>query len=76
VLVAREGYYDQEQTVFYAINPGVYYSLSRFMEIEVVGGGVMAAGTVFVGEGEWSLEPPAALPASGGGGAGDGPCAG
>jgi hypothetical protein len=75
VLVAKEGYYDEGPTVFYAINPGLYYCLSRFMEIEVTGGGVMANGTVFVGEGDWSIVPAVATPAASASRPGDAPCA-
>jgi lipopolysaccharide transport system ATP-binding protein len=56
VFVAREGYFDEQQTVFYSLNPGVYYCLNRVLQISVVGGGLIAGGAVFVGEGEWSLE--------------------
>jgi ABC-type polysaccharide/polyol phosphate transport system ATPase subunit len=75
VLVAKEGYYEEGPAVFYAINPGLYYCLSRFMEIEVTGGGVMANGTIFVGEGEWSVEPAVATPTASASRPGDAPCA-
>jgi hypothetical protein len=55
VMIAQEGYFDREQTVFFSINPGVYFVLSRVMEIQVTGGGTMAGGTVFVGDGDWAL---------------------
>lgn len=55
VMIAEEGYFDREHTVFFSINPGVYFVLSRVMEIQVTGGGTIASGTVFVGDGEWSL---------------------
>jgi lipopolysaccharide transport system ATP-binding protein len=56
VFVTREGYFDERQPVFYSLNPGVYYSLNRIMEITVVGGGLIAAGAVFVDSGQWSME--------------------
>lgn len=55
VLMVEEGYYDREQTVFYSINPGMYYSLSRVIEITVQGGGVVPTGTAVVGHANWTL---------------------
>ena len=55
VFVARENYFDEPQSVFYSLNPGVYYSLNRVFDMTVVGGGLVAGGAVFVAEGEWSL---------------------
>jgi homopolymeric O-antigen transport system ATP-binding protein len=57
VFVAREGYFDEPQTVFYSLNPGVYCCLNRILDITVVDGGLIAAGAVFVDRGVWSLEP-------------------
>jgi hypothetical protein len=55
VMVAREGYYDETQTRYFSLNPGVYACHSRALEIVVTDGGAVASGTVMVGEGEWSL---------------------
>jgi ABC-type polysaccharide/polyol phosphate transport system ATPase subunit len=55
VLIVREGYYDHEQTVFYSINPGVYSCVSRVVEVDVSGGGVVGNGTTFVADAEWSM---------------------
>lgn len=57
VMVAREGYYDEEQTRYFSLNPGVYACHTRALEIVVAEGGAVAAGTVMVGEGEWSVTP-------------------
>jgi ABC-type polysaccharide/polyol phosphate transport system ATPase subunit len=62
VLIARQGYYDEEQVLFYSINPGVYACVSRILEIEVRGGGLIAAGTGVVAEGQWSLVDAARVP--------------
>lgn len=61
VMIAREGYYDREQTKYFSLNPEVYTCLSRVIEIVVSGGGIVAIGTGVVAEGQWHLEP--ALPA-------------
>jgi ABC-type polysaccharide/polyol phosphate transport system ATPase subunit len=58
VLVARPGYYDEDQTQYFTINPGVYACRSRMFEFEVTGGRTFVAGTVFIGEAQWSLRNP------------------
>lgn len=73
VMVAKEGYYDREQAVFYSLNPEVYACHSRALEIVICEGGRDSAGTVFMGSAEWALagdEPIA--PQLGGGVGGDG----
>jgi homopolymeric O-antigen transport system ATP-binding protein len=59
VMVVAEGYYDRVQTIFYSINPEVYCCLNRVLEITVTGGGLIASGTAFVGDGVWTIEPAA-----------------
>jgi hypothetical protein len=55
VMVAQEGYYDREQTLFYSINPGVYACLVRLFEVVVQKGGLVGSGTGVVLDAEWSL---------------------
>jgi hypothetical protein len=55
VLIAKEGYYDTEQTRFFSLNPDVYYCGSRMFDIVVRGSGLIGSGTVSVAEGEWSV---------------------
>jgi ABC-type polysaccharide/polyol phosphate transport system ATPase subunit len=57
VMVAREGYYDEEQTRYFSLNPGVYACHSRALEIVVTGGGAVASGTAIVADGEWRICP-------------------
>lgn len=66
VAIAREGYFDEEQTTFFSINPAVYCSLNRVLDIQVTGGGLIARNAVFVSDVQWSLvgEP---VPATGAG---------
>jgi hypothetical protein len=56
VMIAREGYYDAPQAQYFALNPGVFACLSRALEINVFGGGPVVTGTVFMDEGEWTME--------------------
>jgi ABC-type polysaccharide/polyol phosphate transport system ATPase subunit len=55
VMVAREGYYDEEQTRYFSLNPGVYACHTRALEIVVADGGAVASGTAMVGDGEWTI---------------------
>lgn len=55
VMVAKEGYYDREQTRYFSLNPEVYTCLSRVIEIVVRGGGIVGTGTGVVADAEWSL---------------------
>jgi len=56
IMIAREGYYDTHQAVFYTINPSVYCCVSRLFEVSVVGSGLIGTGTRHVLDGVWSLE--------------------
>jgi lipopolysaccharide transport system ATP-binding protein len=55
VMIAKEGYYDREQTRYFSLNPEVYTCLSRVIEIVVRGGGIVGTGTGVVAAAEWSL---------------------
>jgi len=57
VLIAREGYYDEPQLAYFSVNPDVHACVSRVLEVTVHGGGPVAAGTVIVADGEWSMMP-------------------
>ena len=58
LMIAKEGYYDQNQFLFYSINPDVFVCAGRVLEFTVVNGGPVASGTGLVAEGEWSIEQP------------------
>jgi hypothetical protein len=55
VGITERGYFDRQQTVFFSINPGMYDSVNRAVEIEITGAGVVEAGTAVVVTGDWSL---------------------
>ncbi len=57
VMMAREGYYDEQQTLYFSINPGVYTCLTRLFDISVEHGGIVGSGTAVVTDGDWSLLP-------------------
>lgn len=57
VLMAKEGYYDREQTIFYSANPEVYCCLARLLEFNISGTPRWGSGTGSCQEGRWSLIP-------------------
>jgi hypothetical protein len=66
IMIAAEGYYDSQQTVFFSVNHAVYACLSRAIEFTVAAGGGVAQGTGVVAEAAWSIEgnPRSAPPTS------------
>ena len=57
ILIAREGYYDQQGHVFYSINPDVHVSVRELVEFSVRATGVLADGANWVAEADWELVP-------------------
>jgi len=53
VMISKKGYFDQEQTVFYSINPDVHCCVTRVIEFEVVGEGLFPSGTGWVADAKW-----------------------
>lgn len=56
VLVAAEGYYDEAQTLYFSINPNVYFAQSVAGEITVVGASQIHQGTAVLGTAQWRME--------------------
>ena len=56
VMVARQGYYDEEQTRYFSLNPGVYACHSRALEIAVTSDSTVASNTVLVADGDWEIQ--------------------
>ena len=55
-MVAREGYYDEPQSIYFSINPGVYTCLTRVFDMNVEHGGIVGSGTGVVTDAEWSVQ--------------------
>jgi hypothetical protein len=55
VLVAAENYYEERPTIFYTVNPKVYWAARDVIDIKVVSDHLIANGTGVVGEASWSL---------------------
>ena len=56
VMISKKGYFDQEQTVFYSINPDVHCCVTRVIEFEVVGEGIFSSGTGWVADAQWFMD--------------------
>ena len=56
VMVARENYYDEPQSIYFSINPGVYTCLTRVFDMNVEHGGIVGSGTGVVADAEWSVQ--------------------
>jgi hypothetical protein len=56
ILIAREGYYDNNPTLFYTVNPDVYCCISRMFDVSVAGSGLIGSGTSHVLNGLWALK--------------------
>jgi ABC-type polysaccharide/polyol phosphate transport system ATPase subunit len=59
LLVARNGYYDSKQTVFFSMNPEVYFANVNIHEIRVEGATQLYANTGSVTETHWHDARPA-----------------
>jgi hypothetical protein len=55
ITIAEERYYDQDQTLYFSINPGVYNCIARMFDIVVQDGGIVGSGTGVVAEGDWCI---------------------
>jgi len=55
VLIAREGYYDENQAVFFSLNPGVYFARSNMSEMIIEGTQQLYSATGAVIDADWSL---------------------
>lgn len=54
-LLAGENYYEEKPTIFFSINPKVYWARRNMVEVEVTTDHLIPAGTGVVGEAEWSI---------------------
>ena len=60
VQIAAEGYIEQDSKKFFSVDPDVYHCIMYALDFAVVDAGWIGEGTLFEGEGEWSMEPAAA----------------
>jgi len=60
IEIAAEGYIEKGITKFFSVDPEVYHCVTHALEFTVTDSGWIGDGTIFEGEGEWSLRPTAA----------------
>jgi hypothetical protein len=54
-LIAAENYYEENPTMFYTINPRVYWSRRNIVHIKVTSDHIIPRGTGVVGQAVWSI---------------------
>ena len=55
ILIAKEGYYDKPQSIFFSINPDVHVCLTKVLEFTVMGKGGVGVGAAIVAEANWAV---------------------
>ena len=55
ILLAGENYYEENPTMFYTINPKVYWAGRNIVHIKVTSDHIIPRGTGVVGEAVWSI---------------------
>lgn len=61
LAVTAEGYYDTRQTVYFSLNPGMYFLQANAAEIEVAGFWQVYEGASVIGTARWDVRPHTAL---------------
>jgi homopolymeric O-antigen transport system ATP-binding protein len=57
VQIAAEGYIEQESNKFFSVDPDVYHCIMYAMDFTVIDAGWIGNGTIFEGEGDWTMKP-------------------
>jgi len=57
VQIAAEGYVEQEFKKFFSVDPDVYHCIMYALDFTVLDAGWIGNGTIFEGEGDWTMEP-------------------
>jgi len=55
LLIARQGYVDRSDHKFFSINPDVFVCIRDLLEFEVTARTIVAQGTPYVAQGQWSF---------------------
>jgi homopolymeric O-antigen transport system ATP-binding protein len=55
VQIAAQGYIEQGSTKFFSVDPDVYHCIMYALDFTVVDAGWIGPGTIFEGEGEWTM---------------------
>jgi lipopolysaccharide transport system ATP-binding protein len=57
VQISAAGYIEQDSRKFFSVDPDVYHCLMYATEFTVLDAGWIGAGTIFEGEGDWTIAP-------------------
>ena len=57
VQIAAEGYIEQDSRKFFSIDPDVYHCIMYALDFTVLDAGWIGDGTIFEGEGDWTMTP-------------------
>ena len=60
VQIAAQGYIEQGSTKFFSVDPDVYHCIMYALDFTVIDAGWIGQGTIFEGEGEWTMTTAAA----------------
>lgn len=60
VQIAAEGYIEQDSRKFFSVDPDVYHCIMYALDFTVLDAGWIGDGTIFEGEGDWTMTPAAA----------------
>ena len=61
VQIAAQGYIEQGSTKFFSVDPDVYHCIMYALEFTVLDAGWIGQGTIFEGDGEWTMTTAAAI---------------
>ena len=56
VQIAAEGYIEQDTRKFFSVDPDVYHCIMYALDFTVLDAGWIGDGTIFEGEGDWSMK--------------------
>jgi lipopolysaccharide transport system ATP-binding protein len=57
VQIAAEGYIEQDSRKFFSVDPDVYHCIMYALDFTVFDAGWIGDGTIFEGEGDWTMTP-------------------
>jgi len=62
VQISKEGYIEQDSRKFFSVDPDVYHCIMYALEFTVLDAGWIGNGTIFEGEGDWTMKPNIIVP--------------
>jgi lipopolysaccharide transport system ATP-binding protein len=62
VQISAEGYIEQDNRKFFSVDPDVYHCIMYALDFTVLDAGWIGNGTIFEGEGDWTMKPNIIVP--------------